>query len=78
MLPRQILEYNGCKQFVGQSQVEKHLLTVKELATILNVAESWVYERTRQGQEAIPFIRLGAYVRFDPEEVINFFKLKKN
>lgn len=50
------------------------LVTVDELAEILRVPRSWIYDRTRQGQEAIPFIRLGAYVRFDAEEVISFFK----
>ncbi len=54
------------------------LVNVDELAKILNVPKTWIYERTRQGQEAIPFIRLGAYVRFQPEEVINFFKSKED
>ena len=54
------------------------LVTVDEMAKILNVPKSWIYERTRQGQKAIPFIRLGAYVRFEPEVVINFFKSKEN
>lgn len=54
------------------------LVTVDELSRILNVPKTWIYERTRQGQEAIPFIRLGAYVRFQPEVVIDFFKTKEN
>lgn len=54
----------GPQRFVG----------AQELSQILNVPKSWIYERTRQGQSAIPFLRLGAYVRFDPVEVINFFK----
>ncbi len=54
------------------------LVTVDELSKILNVPKTWIYERTRQGQEAIPFIRLGAYVRFQPEVVIDFFKTKEN
>ncbi len=54
------------------------LVNADEIARILSVPKTWVYERTRQGQKAIPFIRLGAYVRFEPEEVINFFKSKEN
>ncbi len=54
------------------------LVTVDELAQVLKVPKSWIYERTRQGQKAIPFVRLGAYVRFDAEEVINFFKSNGN
>jgi excisionase family DNA binding protein len=50
------------------------LLSVSEMAERLAVPKSWIYERTRQGQSAIPFIKLGMYVRFDPEAVINFFK----
>lgn len=57
---------------------KKRLMTVEELSQILQVPKSWIYERTRQGQEAIPHIRLGAYVRFDPEEVIKFFKTNEN
>ena len=57
---------------------ERGLVTVDELARILNVPKTWIYERTRQGQEAIPFIRLGAYVRFQPTTVIDFFKSKEN
>ena len=58
--------------------VEHKLLTADQISKILNVPKSWIYERTRQGQGAIPFIRLGAYVRFNQEEVINFFKNKKD
>jgi len=58
--------------------VEHKLLTADQIAEILNVPKSWIYERTRQGQGAIPFIRLGSYVRFNQEEVINFFKNKKD
>ncbi len=58
--------------------LERKLLTVEQMAEILQVPKSWIYHRTRQGQAAIPFIRLGAYVRFDPDEVINFFKADGN
>jgi len=56
--------------------MDHKLLTVDQLAKILNVPKSWIYERTRQGQTAIPHIKIGAYVRFDAEVVINFFKSK--
>lgn len=60
-------------------QIENNrLVTVQELAHILNVPKSWIYERTRQGQGAIPFYKLGLYVRFNPEEVIKFFKSNGN
>ncbi|HOW60058.1 MAG TPA: helix-turn-helix domain-containing protein [Candidatus Omnitrophota bacterium] len=52
----------------------KKLLKVEQIADLLQVPKSWIYDRTRQGQAGIPHIRLGAYARFDAEEVINFFK----
>jgi len=52
------------------------LITVNQLAEILRVPPSWIYQRTRLGPEAIPFVKVGKYVRFDPEEVIEFFKKK--
>ena len=48
------------------------LVTVKELSEILKVAPSWIYQRTRLGPNALPHIRLGKYMRFDPEQVIRF------
>ena len=51
----------------------KSLITVKELAEILKVPVSWIYQRTSMGQEAIPYVKMGKYVRFDPEKVIEFF-----
>lgn len=51
----------------------KNLITVQELAEILNVQVSWIYQRTSMGQEAIPHVKMGKYVRFDPQKVIDFF-----
>ncbi len=50
----------------------QRLIDVRELSKILNVPISWLYQRTRLG--AIPCIRIGKYVRFDPGEVISFLK----
>jgi len=52
------------------------LVTVHEMAAMLNVPVSWIYQRTRFGSESIPHIKLGKYVRFNPCEVIEFFKNK--
>ena len=41
------------------------LLTVSEVASALKVPDSWVYERTRRsGNDRIPHIKLGKYLRF--------------
>ena len=54
--------------------VEK-LVDVREMAQILNVPVSWLYERTRLG--TVPCVRIGKYVRFDPAEVLVFFRKQK-
>jgi len=43
---------------------------IDELAEYLGVAKTWIYDRTRdQGPERIPHVKLGKYVRFNPESV---------
>ena len=50
------------------------LLTVQEMAKRINVPESWIYQRIRLGQKAIPHVWIGKYVRFNPYEVMAFFR----
>ena len=46
------------------------LMTVNEIAALLKVPPSWVYERTRRrGRERIPHVKLGKYLRFSVAEV---------
>jgi len=46
------------------------LLTVQEVAEILKVPKSWVYDRTRRrGAQRLPFLRLGKYLRFEESAV---------
>ncbi len=54
----------------------RKLLTVKELSELLGVPVSWIYQRTRMGQAAIPHVKFGKYVRFDSDAVIRFFAEK--
>ena len=49
----------------------KHLLTVHEVADLLQVPVSWVYGRTRKRSlERLPGYRLGKYWRFRQDEVL--------
>jgi len=52
------------------------LLTVEEVAALLKVSKSWVYEHTRSRgipkSERLPHLKLGKYVRFDGEAVRAF------
>lgn len=52
----------------------EELITVEELAKRLNVPISWVYQRTRLGQEAIPHVKMGKYVRFNWHQVVAFLE----
>ena len=54
------------------------LLTVEQMAEMLDVPKSWIYQRTQLGQKGIPHIKLGKYVRFDSDEVLAFFKKKES
>ena len=55
-----------------------NLVGPKEMANILGVPLSWIYQRTSIGQNAIPFVKVGKYIRFSPEEVVDFLKAKTN
>ena len=49
---------------------ESRLLTVPEVAALLQVTVSWVYGRTRsRSRERLPGYRLGKYWRFREDEV---------
>jgi excisionase family DNA binding protein len=43
------------------------LLTMREVAQLLKVPRSWIYDRTRRN--AIPVQRVGKYLRFDQQEI---------
>ncbi len=50
-------------------------LTVPELAALLRVPVSWVYEQTRRiGPDAIPCYRAGKRLVFDREEALAWFQ----
>jgi predicted DNA-binding transcriptional regulator AlpA len=52
------------------------LLTAEDVAAILRVSTSWVYEHTRARglprSDRLPHIKLGKYVRFDAKAVREF------
>lgn len=45
----------------------KKLLTVKEVMALLGVSRSWLYDAATRG--ALPCIRLGGMLRFDPDQL---------
>jgi excisionase family DNA binding protein len=55
--------------------MDRNLLSVDELAESLNVPKSWIYSRTREtGPGAMPRIKVGKYVRFELDRVIDWLK----
>ena len=58
-----------------EKALSSDLLTVAEVAALLKLPVSWVYERTRRrGLERIPHFKLGKYLRFSEQEVLDWLK----
>jgi len=57
------------------------LLTVEEVAALLKVSPSWVYEHTRSRgtprAERLPHIKIGKYVRFETGAIRAFLERKR-
>jgi excisionase family DNA binding protein len=63
-------------QAVNNGNIE--LLTVEDVAALLKVPPSWVYERTRKrGVERIPGFRLGKYWRFREGDVVAWLERQR-
>jgi len=59
-----------------QQQLDE-LLTVDEVASLLKVPKSWIYEHTRKHVgERLPHVKPGKYLRFFECEVREFLKSK--
>ncbi len=57
---------------------EDALLTVEEVAEILHLHPSWVYERTRRrAADRIPGFRLGKYWRFREADVLAWIERQR-
>jgi excisionase family DNA binding protein len=55
--------------------MNQNLLSVEEISKVLNVHKSWIYARTREtGPGAIPRIKLGKYVRFELDKVMEWLR----
>lgn len=56
----------------------QRLLTADEVAEILQVAPSWVYQRTRRrGIDRLPHIKLGKYIRFEEDAVLAWLEHRR-
>ena len=53
------------------------IITPEEVAARLKVPESWAYEKTRaRCRNPIPCLRLGRYIRFDWNTVVNWLTVE--
>lgn len=54
------------------------LLTIQDVAALLQVPVTWVYDRMRRSaRERIPGLKLGKYWRFRKSEVLAWVELRK-
>jgi excisionase family DNA binding protein len=69
---------NATKYSAGLATQAESLLTVEEVAEMLKVPVSWVYERTRRrGMDRIPGFRLGKYWRFREGDVLAWLERQR-
>ena len=58
--------------------MNQQLLTVEDLAALLKVSRSWIYQQTRsRGSGGLPYIKLGKYLRFDEAAVRHWLSRKR-
>ena len=50
------------------------LLSVKELADLLKVPKSWIYQRVCAGTLPFPFLKLEHFVRFREADIENYLQ----
>lgn len=59
--------------------MNQDLLTIDELAERLRVPKSWIYSRTRiSGPGTIPRLKVGKYLRFSLQDVLNWLREHQN
>lgn len=56
--------------------MNQNLRSVDEMSKKYNVPKSWFYSRTRSNE--IPHYKIGKYVRFDEDEVMEWIKQQQN
>lgn len=57
---------------IEQLKSMNRALTVKELANLLHLGKTVIYDMVRRG--AIPCLRFGYTVRFDPQEIADWLE----
>jgi Helix-turn-helix domain len=70
---------DGMNGATGERRRESSLLlTVEEVACLLHVPVSWVYERSRRrGPEQLPHFKIGKYLRFEVRALTDFIQRQR-
>lgn len=62
----------------AEDATDDDLLTVEDVARLMKVPMSWVYEHSRQdGIDRLPCIKLGKYLRFRLSDLRNYIESKR-
>lgn len=77
------MKANGSAARVAESHapvnIERSPLTAEDVAELLKVPPSWVYDRTRlRTRERIPGFRLGKYWRFREADVLAWLERQRS
>ena len=73
----------GSQSFAGggtpqESREAETLLTVQEVAALLKVPVSWVYEHARaRGKKRLPHLKIGKYLRFRSQDIVEWLDTRK-
>lgn len=64
---------------IGEEDLHE-LLTVEDVAALLKVSPSWVYEHTRSRgtprADRLPYVKIGKYLRFEARAIRAFIEKK--
>jgi len=72
------IEKHGTDRGIGPVAVSGALMTIEEVAQMLSVPVSWVYERTRRRSvNRLPGFRLGKYWRFREADVLAWIERQR-
>ena len=68
------------RNLANQDSTDLALLTVDEVAALLKVSKSWVYEHSRASRDqtdCLPFVKLGKYLRFERPAILAFVERQR-
>ena len=64
----------GLQPNQAQSSAPTNLLTVGDVARILNVSPTWVRDHGTRRQPRLPALKMGKLLRFRPEDIAQFLE----